>query len=147
MTTHVQMHRKGFIFSLQLKHGRIDIYTSTRSSVGIPEAYNSATEVVLNLPGSEFGSAQIQFSLSQNADQYRSISMTPMISVRSMRPSDSIIFEIAAHGTAEDLIDMVLAGEASLVDRDGEGRSLINVSILKLSEIVTDILVVCNFLL
>jgi hypothetical protein len=56
-----------------------------------------------------------------------------------MRPKDSKVFQVAAFGTVEALVDMVLEGEASLADRDEDGRSLINVGVLTLCETDTDI--------
>lgn len=141
---HVQKYRKVFTFSKQLKHGRIDIRASSRFPLGQPETYDYTSEVLLTLPTNEFASAQIRFFLSQKADPDRSIFMTPMISVRPMRPRDSKIFQVAAFGTVEALIDMILAEEASLADRDEKGRSLINVSVLTVSDTDTDKPVVCN---
>jgi Tc5 transposase DNA-binding domain len=142
--THVKRRRKSSIFSKRSKYGRIDICSLTEFGIGLPETYDYTAEVVWTVPANELGSAQIRFFLSQNITRERSILMTPMISVRPIRPKDSKIFQIAAFGTAEALVDMILAGEASLADRDEEGRSLINVGVLKLLRAATDIVVVCN---
>ena len=145
--TNVQKLRRASIFSRRSTYGRIDICSFTEFGIGTPETYDYTAEVVWTVPTNELGSAQIRFFLSQNVAPERSILMTPMISVKPMRPKDSKIFKIAAFGTLDALIDMVLAGEASLADRDEDGRSLINVSVPRLSETVTETPVVCNFLL
>jgi hypothetical protein len=49
------------------------------------------------------------------------------ITYQAMIPDDSEVFEIAGFGKVEDLIKLLRNGDASLTDRDEEGRSILNV--------------------
>jgi hypothetical protein len=50
------------------------------------------------------------------------------ITYQAMIPNDSKVFKIAESGKVEDLIGLLKNGDASLTDRDEEGRSILNVS-------------------
>jgi hypothetical protein len=125
-------HRQVTVLSKMAGHGRTDILTSTQFTVGQPEINEYAAEVILTLPSKELGSAQIRFLLWQQANLGSKTLRTPMISASQLRPNDSKIFEIAAVGTKEALIQMFMTREASIGDRDMCGRFLINVSHFRL---------------
>jgi hypothetical protein len=119
--------REATILSKIIDQGRIDILTSTKLTVGQPEINDYSAEIILTLPSKEMGSVQIRFMLWQQATMESKTLRTPIISVSQLRPNDSKVFEVAAAGTKEALIQMFIAREASITDRDMSGRSLINV--------------------
>jgi hypothetical protein len=122
--------RKTSLFSMVSKSGRVDIRTSTHFTVGQPEAYDYAAEEILTLPVIEAGSTQIRFLLSKRETLENSIMFTPLLSIRQMIPDNSKVFQIAATGTLEELVEIFSTGKASWADCDMSGRSLINVGIL-----------------
>lgn len=42
-------------------------------------------------------------------------------------PDDSVVFDYAFHGSSSDLLSAIGSGQASLYDRDPEGRTLLHV--------------------
>jgi hypothetical protein len=54
--------------------------------------------------------------------------LAPRLTFQAIRRNDSEVFTIIAFRTVKDLIRAIELGDASLADRDEEGRSLLNVS-------------------
>jgi hypothetical protein len=125
--TRILRKRKDTIFSMRSKMGRIDIRASKLSSDRIHDSSDSTAEVIFT----PTRAAQLRFFLQQHVTQKSSTLLTPTLSIRNTIPDDSDIFKIAASGTVGKLREMFSSGEASPLDCDTNGRSLINVSILQ----------------
>lgn len=55
-------------------------------------------------------------------------SMLPEVTVNSILPWDSLVFQLASNGSIQQLMALVAEGKASLHDHDTDGKSLLHVS-------------------
>ncbi|KAJ4328886.1 hypothetical protein N0V84_000674 [Fusarium piperis] len=60
-------------------------------------------------------------------------SMLPQVTVNSILPRDSLVFQLASSGSVQELMALVAEGKASLHDHDADGRSLLHHSTKNLS--------------
>jgi hypothetical protein len=127
--------RRDTIFSMRSKSGRIDILVSKLSAGRMPDLSFSTAEVIFT----PTRAAQLRFFLQQHVTQKSSTLLTPALSIRNTIPNNSNIFKIATFGTVDKLREIFSSGKASPSDCDANGRSLINVSILRrLKGLATD---------
>ena len=73
--------------------------------------------------------AQIAFTLSQRSFLESLSLQIPALSVSALLSNDSEVFQVIKNGDIDRLLKMISFKEASLHDRDTEGRSLLNVSL------------------
>jgi len=71
---------------------------------------------------------KLNVSFHQRVTSWGTSIITPAISFHSMRPMGSEVFNIAAYGDVQELIELLQGADASLSDCDPEGRSLLHVS-------------------
>lgn len=71
---------------------------------------------------------KLNVSFHQRVTSWGTSMFTPAISFHSMRPMGSEVFNIAAYGDVQELIELLQGVDASLSDCDPEGRSLLHVS-------------------
>lgn len=70
-------------------------------------------------------------TLSVNQGQFLFDSFTtmlPEVTVNSILPRDSLVFQLASNGSIQQLMALVAEGKASLYDHDTDGKSLLHVS-------------------
>lgn len=67
-------------------------------------------------------------SVSQIQTLSGSLSGIPGLTVNNILPKDSLVFQVAATGQVEDLLQLFAAGKADIHDHDINGKSLLHVS-------------------
>jgi len=127
--------------SRRTPHGRIDIsiwnvsnisHISTIENGDKCSAVDIAATVTISPDKLKKSSFRIEFEFTPLLDPLAKITYQPII------PNESAVFEIVQTGSVRQLIQLIEAkkeraesGPASLAVRDEEGRSLLNVSLLK----------------
>lgn len=93
--------------------------------------------VTLQVPDGLHGT-KLNISFNQHVNSLEVYMLTPAVSFHSIRPMGSKVFDIAAEGSVQELMELLQepGGNASLWDCDPEGRSLLNVSAPELVRII-----------
>jgi hypothetical protein len=73
-------------------------------------------------------SSVIVVSVSQGQLFDKSIQSIPRISINPVRPSGSLVFQVVEEGRVDSFRAMLADGQASVRDRDEDGKSLLHVS-------------------
>jgi hypothetical protein len=81
---------------------------------------------------------RLNISFNQHVNSLEVYMLTPAVSIHSIKPMGSKVFNIAAKGSIQELMELLQGqgGNASLWDCDPEGRSLLNVSAPDLVRII-----------
>jgi Fission yeast centromere protein N-terminal domain/Tc5 transposase DNA-binding domain len=118
--------------SARTKGGRMDILTRTFTNAGnrnnTQAVEHFQASIVITPPAGVHSVPQTIIHLGTETSKFISITSTPIITYRNIRPEDSEVFKVAMLGNSRDLQILLSSGEASLSDCDSQGRSLINVS-------------------
>jgi len=120
------------LISSETDLGRIDILTK-RQCLRVPREVDGGEEgsdeffsasVMLTPASRQHLGGRVTFRCQQRLNG--GISPT-LLSFCAIRPSDSLVFEIAMHGSTEELTQTLADGDASLSDCDEDGRGLLGV--------------------
>lgn len=102
---------------------------------GIIEVFRGT--VTLHVPDG-LHAKKLNISFNQHVNSLEVYLLTPAVSIHSIRPMGSRVFDIAAKGSVQELMELLQeqGGNASLWDCGPEGRSLLNVSAPDLVRII-----------
>jgi hypothetical protein len=114
-----------------IPHGRVEVsfWTSSNGShLGIADGNSSvstAARVTIIPSRTIISSIRLQLDFAQHLDP------SARITYQATIPNDSEVFFLVSTGQVKQLIEALDKGTAHLADRDEEGRSLLNVSVIE----------------